>query len=265
LNPKDRRINDNRHSNVICQTEVNVDSYNNGNYIFRVDSKVSIHTTATESNNDVLNKSLQNSLRETISNKSTLKRNLDNIASFQNKEELIQTIQRSKSQDRFVEEYTIENVNYDAFNLKEFKSVFSKNRIHLFDVNLTGNYGQGNSKGKVTYKIRKTAENNKNLQDVNQQLTNKLKLKTKVTNKDKKTRSITDVVPLNTKLDCNNGDVDKFRKHLLAKNISSRNSNSNYNSSRLSTEDKYSSNKIQFNFAYKAINKRRTPGRSTNI
>jgi len=183
LNPKDRRLNDIYNSNFICQTENNIQN-NDGNLN---NLKSSFNTIATETvtiNDEELNISLQNSLRETISNKTTLKRNLDNISSSQNKEELIKILKESNRKDRKVEEYTIDNINYDDFNLKEFKSIFSKKGIHLFSVDFTGNYANGNSNGKLTYKIRKTNEN-KNLQEVNQQISNNLKLNVKV-NQDKK-------------------------------------------------------------------------------
>jgi len=177
LNPKDRRLNDIYNSNFICQTENNIQN-NDGNLN---NLKSSFNTIATETvtiNDEELNISLQNSLRETISNKTTLKRNLDNISSSQNKEELIKILKESNRKDRKVEEYTIDNINYDDFNLKEFKSIFSKKGIHLFSVDFTGNYANGNSNGKLTYKIRKTNEN-KNLQEVNQQISNNLKLNVK--------------------------------------------------------------------------------------
>jgi len=124
----------------------------------------------------------------------------------------------------------------------------------LFSVDFTGNYAKGNTKGKLTYKIRKTNEN-KNLQEVNQQISNNLKLNVKVNQDKKKIRQITDVIPLNKKLDCNNGDVDKCRKKIIGKkNISTMNNDA----TKLSVEDKYSSNKIQWNQTYKAMNKKKT-------
>jgi len=73
LNPKDRRLNDIYNSNFICQTENNIQN-NDGNLN---NLKSSFNTIATETvtiNDEELNISLQNSLRETISNKTTLKK-----------------------------------------------------------------------------------------------------------------------------------------------------------------------------------------------
>ena len=36
--------------------------------------------------------------------------------------------------------------------------MYNSNGIHVYDVNLQGNYGNGNSKGVLTYKIRKNED-----------------------------------------------------------------------------------------------------------
>ncbi len=50
------------------------------------------------------------------------------------------------------------NIQYENFNLKEFKGLYMKNGIHIFDVNLHGKYGDGNSKGSISFKVRKNED-----------------------------------------------------------------------------------------------------------
>jgi hypothetical protein len=64
---------------------------------------------------------------------------------------------------------------------------------------------------------------------------------------------------LNKKLGCNNGDVYKYKKDKLEKNISSK--CNNLDNKKLKTEDKFSSNKIQWNLNYKNTQQSR---KSTN-
>lgn len=54
--------------------------------------------------------------------------------------------------------------------MKELKELYLKNGIHIYDINLNGNYGNGNSTGTVTYKVRKNDNVqafDKKLSDVN--------------------------------------------------------------------------------------------------
>lgn len=76
----------------------------------------------------------------------------------------------------------INNIDYEKFNEKEFKEIYLKNGIHIYDVNLNGNYANGNVKGCVSYKVRKNDDHegfSKKLSDINNKVKSKYKTEVK--------------------------------------------------------------------------------------
>jgi len=67
--------------------------------------------------------------------------------------------------------------------------MYNSNGIHLYDVNLQGNYGNGNEKGSLAFKIRKNEDIegfNEKLKEINQKIVKDFKIELKVKNKSTK-------------------------------------------------------------------------------
>jgi hypothetical protein len=81
------------------------------------------------------------------------------------------------------------NVNYDHFNIKEFQKAYASKGIHVYDVNMKGNYGNGNDKGVMCFKIRKNEDIqafNEKLNEINKKLSNDMNIEFRVKNQNTK-------------------------------------------------------------------------------
>ena len=68
--------------------------------------------------------------------------------------------------------------------MKDFKKAYQSNGIHVYDINMAGNYGNGNGKGVLTFKVRKNDDNegfNDKLKEINSKVVKdfKAEMKTK--------------------------------------------------------------------------------------
>lgn len=124
--------------------------------------------TQLETNiNDKLNPEITNLLKEKFKDNTKLfSKTLHNISTLHDKDFYKNSLKSNKkkiyflatNQDKKIQNFEIDDINYEDFNLKEFKKMYNSNGIHVYDVNLQGNYGNGNSKGVLTYKIRKNED-----------------------------------------------------------------------------------------------------------
>jgi hypothetical protein len=64
----------------------------------------------------------------------------------------------------------------------EFKKAYNSQGIHIYDVNLQGNYGNGNQKGSISFKVRKNDDVqgfNEKLSDINSKIVTDFKVDVK--------------------------------------------------------------------------------------
>ncbi len=106
-------------------------------------------------------------------------------SSIRDPQEVIILNHLDKNPEKEIQLYEISNVNYDFFNIKEFQKAYSAKGIHVYDVNMKGNYGNGNDKGVMSFKIRKNEDIqafNEKVNEINNKLTNDMKIEFRIKN-----------------------------------------------------------------------------------
>jgi len=148
--------------------------------------------------------------------------------------------------NKTIQAFIVENIIYDSFNMKEFKSLFNQNGIHIYDINMQGNYGQGNSKGVLTYKIRRNEDIegfNDKLNTINERIYSDFKSKVKSQVQSTK-RPMTENIPSNVKW--SNTQMKSYTK-----NRKIDQTNQEDKKVKLNVSERFASNKNHVDYAYK--------------
>lgn len=134
--------------------------------------------------NTKIDDDIREKMKENISDRNTLNRTFHGMSALHDKDFYKKSFgskycnKEEKTQEKVIEKFEINNINYDNFNMKEFKKAYISQGIHIYDVNIQGNYGNGNQKGVVTFKVRKNEEIsgfNEKLQEINKTIGKEMK------------------------------------------------------------------------------------------
>jgi len=231
INPKTMRLNDMKSA---FGPEIS--------YLNTEEREKPVYETAI---NEKVDKEVMEKMKEKFTNNGKLSKTLHNLSTMHDKDFYKNSLNRT-SQNKLIQKFEIDNINYESFNLKEFKTVFNTNGIHVFEVNLQGNYGNGNSKGVLTYKIRKNEDIdgfNEKLDKINEKITKQFKIDLKVkvdTNK----RPMTENMPSN--LVWNNVKMNNYTQHRKVDKT-----NQSEQKSKLDVSERFASNRTAFDHSYK--------------